>query len=83
LLELSPSNDNEVTIKYKGIQLCLNILTQCLSGNYINFGVFDLYKDPALNHALTICMKLALVVPANVLPVCINCACPAQRNTTD
>ena len=34
--------------KYKGIWLCLAILTRALSGNYVNFGVFDLYGDPAL-----------------------------------
>ena len=34
--------------RYKGIWVCLTILTRALSGNYVNFGVFDLYGDPAL-----------------------------------
>ena len=34
--------------RYKGIWVCLSILTRALSGNYVNFGVFDLYGDPAL-----------------------------------
>ena len=34
--------------KYKGIWLSLTILSRALSGNYVNFGVFDLYGDPAL-----------------------------------
>ena len=34
--------------KYKGIWICLQILARALGGNYVNFGVFDLYKDPAL-----------------------------------
>ncbi len=31
--------------KYKGIRLMLNTLICALSGNYVNFGVFNLYKD--------------------------------------
>ena len=34
--------------KYKGIWVCLAILTRALGGSYVNFGVFDLYGDPAL-----------------------------------
>lgn len=34
--------------KYKGIWNCLAILTRALGGNYVNFGVFELYGDPAL-----------------------------------
>jgi hypothetical protein len=34
--------------KYKGIWVCLTILTRALGGNYVNFGVFELYGDPAL-----------------------------------
>ena len=34
--------------RYKGIWLCLTILTRALGGNYVNFGVFELYGDPAL-----------------------------------
>lgn len=34
--------------KYKGIWLSLTILSRALAGNYVNFGVFDLYGDPAL-----------------------------------
>ena len=39
---------NPYTEKYKGIWLSLTILTRALAGNYVNFGVFDLYGDPAL-----------------------------------
>lgn len=34
--------------KYKGIWICFQILARALGGNYVNFGVFDLYGDPAL-----------------------------------
>lgn len=34
--------------RYKGIWICLLILSRAMSGSYVNFGVFELYKDPAL-----------------------------------
>ena len=34
--------------RYKGIWICLELLKRALAGNYVNFGVFDLYGDPAL-----------------------------------
>ena len=34
--------------KYKGIWVCFQILARALGGNYVNFGVFELYGDPAL-----------------------------------
>ena len=34
--------------KYKGIWICCQILARALGGNYVNFGVFELYGDPAL-----------------------------------
>lgn len=34
--------------RYKGIWICMSILTRALGGNYVNFGVFELYGDPAL-----------------------------------
>ena len=34
--------------KYKGIWISLSILARALGGNYVNFGVFELYGDPAL-----------------------------------
>lgn len=49
--------------KYKGIWICLTILTRALSGNYVNFGVFELYGDPALKDALDIATKMSLSVP--------------------
>ncbi len=32
-------------LKYKGIWICLCMLSRAMSGNYVNFGVFDLYGD--------------------------------------
>ena len=39
---------NPYEFKYKGIWVCLLMLARAMSGNYVNFGVFDLYGDPAL-----------------------------------
>eukprot|EP01039_Chlorochromonas_danica_P010658 gene10658-11818_t len=51
--------------KYKGIRLLLNTLTNALSGNYVNFGVFSLYQDPALQNALDISLQICLQIPLN------------------
>ncbi|GKV39690.1 hypothetical protein SLEP1_g47423 [Rubroshorea leprosula] len=54
--------------KYKGIWISLTILTRALAGNYVNFGVFELYGDRALSDALDIALKMTLSIPlADVL----------------
>ncbi|KAJ0266295.1 ARM repeat superfamily protein [Hirschfeldia incana] len=50
-------------LKYKGIWISLTILSRALSGNYCNFGVFELYGDRALVYALDIALKMALAIP--------------------
>lgn len=34
-----------------------------LAGNYVNFGVFELYGDRALSEVLDIVMKMILSIP--------------------
>ncbi|CAL1377134.1 unnamed protein product [Linum trigynum] len=51
--------------KYKGIWICLTILSRALSGNYVNFGVFELYGDRALADVLDIVLKMALSIPTS------------------
>ncbi|PNY12018.1 exportin 7, partial [Trifolium pratense] len=51
------------TSKYKGISICLIILARALSGNFVNFGIFELYGDRALVDALDIIIKLLLSIP--------------------
>lgn len=58
-----PNRADMYTFKYKGIWILLTILTRALMGNYVNFGVFELYGDRALSDALDIAMKLILSVP--------------------
>lgn len=49
--------------KYKGIWQCMVVLTRALLGNYVNFGVFALYGDPALSNALQVVLQLVLSIP--------------------
>jgi exportin-7 len=65
LLQMPASQDATELYKtrYKGIGLSLNIISACLIGSYVNFGVFELYNDPALSNALNISMKLMLSIP--------------------
>ncbi|CAG8800744.1 3124_t:CDS:2, partial [Racocetra persica] len=49
--------------KYKGISICFNILTKSFAGRYVNFGVFALYGDTALEVALKTSFEMMLSVP--------------------
>ena len=49
--------------RYKGVSLCLLLLTRALAGNYVNFGVLALYGDRALSDCLEVTIKLCLRVP--------------------
>lgn len=53
--------------KYKGISQCFSIMSKCLGGRYINFGVLWLYQDKAINEALDMVIKLMLDVPMDDL----------------
>ncbi|CAA0827410.1 ARM repeat superfamily protein [Striga hermonthica] len=58
-----PTATDVYGFKYKGIWISLTILTRALAGNYVNFGVFELYGDRALADALDIALKMTLSVP--------------------
>lgn len=58
-----PSAADIYAFKYKGIWIALTILARALAGNYVNFGVFELYGDRALADALDIALKMTLSVP--------------------
>lgn len=58
------SNDPDIYKKrYKGLALSLNVLNSALGGNYVCFGVFELYNDRALDNALEVALEMALSVP--------------------
>ncbi|XP_072984276.1 uncharacterized protein [Typha latifolia] len=58
-----PNNTDIYANKYKGIWISLTILSRALAGNYVNFGVFELYGDRALADALDISLKMTLSIP--------------------
>ncbi|XP_029649457.1 exportin-7 isoform X2 [Octopus sinensis] len=59
--------DQLYPMKLKGISICFSMLKAALCGNYVNFGVFRLYGDDALDNALAMFVKLLLSIPQNDL----------------
>ncbi|KAG5840585.1 hypothetical protein ANANG_G00190320 [Anguilla anguilla] len=59
--------DQVYALKLKGISTCFSMLKAVLSGNYVNFGVFRLYGDDALDNALQTFIKLLLSIPQSDL----------------
>ena len=59
----APASGDIYKSKYKGMSLALSVLNSALGGNYVCFGVFALYSDPALDNALDISLKMALSIP--------------------
>lgn len=58
-------------LKLKGISVCFSMLKAALCGSYVNFGVFRLYGDEALDNALNTFVKLLLSIPQSDLLVSI------------
>lgn len=58
-----PNPTDVYAFKYKGIWICLNILSRAFAGNYVNFGVFELYGDRALADVLDIALKMIISIP--------------------
>lgn len=56
-------------LRLKGISICFSMLKAALCGNYVNFGVFRLYGDEALDSALHTFVKLLLSIPQSDLLV--------------
>ncbi|ESO95104.1 hypothetical protein LOTGIDRAFT_160865 [Lottia gigantea] len=50
-----------------GISMCFSMLKHALCGNYLNFGVFRLYGDDALDNSLNMFVKLLLSISQNDL----------------
>ncbi|RYY82409.1 hypothetical protein EON63_13390 [archaeon] len=48
---------------YLGIRLLLNLLTACLGGGYVPFGVLSLYQDVSLQNALDLSLQIVLQIP--------------------
>jgi len=58
-----PAGAEPYAAKYKTVAVCASILARALDGGYANFGVFELYSDPALRDAVTMLLRLLLSVP--------------------
>ena len=50
-------------IHYQIFSALYSSISVQLSGNYVNFGVFELYGDRALADALDIALKMILSIP--------------------
>lgn len=53
----------EYANKYKGISVCLHMISLSLIGGYVQFGVFELYGDKALDNAMQASVQMALCIP--------------------
>jgi exportin-7 len=63
ILDVQVSKDQMYPLKLKGICICFNMLKMALCGKYVNFGVFRLYGDEALDSVLNTFVKLLLSIP--------------------
>ncbi|KAJ8952907.1 hypothetical protein NQ318_006524 [Aromia moschata] len=67
ILNVDVPKDQTYPMKLKGISICFSMLKAALCGSYVNFGVFRLYGDEALDNALNIFVKLLLSIPQSDL----------------
>ncbi|XP_058061492.1 exportin-7-A isoform X2 [Anopheles bellator] len=63
ILSLNVSKEQMYPMKLKGISVCFQMLKAILGGYYVNFGVFKLYGDSALDNVLNMTAKLILTIP--------------------
>lgn len=69
ILNIEVSKDQIYPLKLKGISICFSMLKAALCGSYVNFGVFRLYGDEALDNALNTFVKLLLSISQSDLLV--------------
>lgn len=62
ILSLDVPKEQIYPMKLKGYAVCFQMLKAILSGNYVNFGVFKLYGDDALDNVLNMTAKLILSI---------------------
>jgi len=63
ILDVIVPKEQMYPLKLKGISICFNMLKMALCGSYVNFGVFRLYGDEALDNCLKMFVKLLLSIP--------------------
>lgn len=69
ILNVEVPKEQTYPLKLKGISICFSMLKAALCGSYVNFGVFRLYGDEALDNALNIFVKLLLSISQSDLLV--------------
>jgi exportin-7 len=62
-----PTSIDPYRMLYKGVWVCMSMFARALGGNYVNFGVFSLYGDPALSEAMAVCFRLQAAIPIDEL----------------
>eukprot|EP01135_Chromosphaera_perkinsii_P004888 Nk52_evm8s303 gene=Nk52_evmTU8s303 len=62
---IKPTPDRVYQDLYKGMWICFRIFEVALCGNYVNFGVFQLYGDDTLEKAVQIYLKMIFTIPTN------------------
>merc|ERR1711997_1100686 len=67
ILGVTVPKEQMYPLKLKGISICFSMLKAALCGSYVNFGVFRLYGDDALDNALNSFVKLLLSIPQSDL----------------
>ncbi|XP_044735322.1 exportin-7 isoform X2 [Chrysoperla carnea] len=67
ILNVEVPKEQTYPLKLKGISICFSMLKAALCGNYVNFGVFRLYGDQALDNVLNTFIKLLLSIPQSDL----------------
>lgn len=75
ILNVEVPKDQIYPLKLKGISICFSMLKAALCGSYVNFGVFRLYGDEALDNALNTFVKLLLSIPQSDLLVSALVSC--------
>ncbi|KAI9139742.1 armadillo-type protein [Paraphysoderma sedebokerense] len=63
IVPLQVPDNQKYDRRYKGMSICFQILRNSLSGQYVNFGVFPLYGDKALEDAFNMFFDIILSIP--------------------
>lgn len=72
ILTIDVPKEQVYQMRLKGISVCFLMLKAILCGSYVNFGVFKLYGDDALDNVLNTTAKLILSIPHSDLLVMEN-----------
>ena len=56
---MAPGQDR-YKMRYKGLGFCMHAMARILNGNYVNFGIMQLYGDKTLSNARDALLQLAL-----------------------